>query len=340
MKPSSFAALIIVTAVALLAAVVSYSSNNRLAQPKVSGAPLVSGGLARKVDRIVRIEVAQGAKSVAIARIGGGWGLADRGGYPVKIDAIRALLVKLNDASLVEPKTRSKERYELLELEDPTGKDAKSRLVRLLDDKGGVIFEVVVGKKRLDAFGASRSGTYVRRPGEEQTWLASAEIDASAGIRDWVQPGILDLQPAKISAVSIEIPGEQPLKLAREAAGGPPKFNLLGLADGKKLKEGAGLDGIVRAAANLELDDVRKADGKATADAGTVRIDVDGGLKVTLSLRKSGEDTWVGIAAVGEGDGTQQAEEISKRTAGWEYKLPSGKAAAILKRSADLVEGS
>lgn len=340
MKPSSFAALILIAAVAVVLSIASYAGNTRLAQTKVSGAPLAPG-LVANVARIARIEVKQGEKSVVVTRGGtGAWGLADRDGYPVRIEAVRGLLVKLAEANLVEPKTKVKDRYSLLELDDPAAKEAKSRLVRVVDDKGVAISEVVVGKKRMDAFGANRSGTYVRRPGEERTWLASADIEASPNIRDWVQPGLLDVQSAKISAVTITIPGEQPVKLARDAAGGQPKFNLAGLPEGKKLKESAGLDAIVRAAGSLELDDLRKSDGKDAADAGAVKIEADGGLVVNLRLMKAGEDTWVAIAATGEGEAKAQAEEINKRTAGWDFKLPSGKAGAILKRSADLIEGS
>lgn len=341
MKPSSFAALLLASAVVLLLAIVSYSSTTRLAQPKFTGAPLVPG-LVTSAGRIARIEVKQAGSSLAVARNASNvWGLADRDGYPVKIESVRALLVKLAEANLVEAKTKSKDRFSLLELEDPASKDAKSRLVRLLDEKGGVITEVVVGKKRMDAFGANRSGTYVRRPGEDQTWLASADIAASANVKDWVLPGVLDLQPAKISAVTVEVPGEKPMKLARDAAGGPsPKFNLLGLPDGKKLKEGGGVDTLVRAATSIDLDDVRKADPKAAADAGTVKIEGEGGLVVTLSFKKTGEDTWVSVAATGEGDAKAQAEEITRRTTGWDFKLPSGKAASILKRATDFIEGS
>jgi hypothetical protein len=109
----------------------------------------------------------------------------------------------------------------LLELEDPAAKDAKSRLLRLLDDKGGVIAEAVVGKKRLDAFGGNKSGTYVRKPGDAQTWLANADLDVSVAMRDWVQTGVLDVPAAKIAKVTVEIPGEEPLVIARDAATPP-----------------------------------------------------------------------------------------------------------------------
>ena len=72
----------------------------------------------------------------------------------------------LAEAELVEAKTRRADRYALLELEDPAAKDAKSRLVRVLDGKGSVLAEVVVGKKRIDAFGVGKSGTYVRKPAD------------------------------------------------------------------------------------------------------------------------------------------------------------------------------
>jgi len=278
---------------------------------------------------------------VALASTAGGWVLASHGDYPARAEVVRGLLVKMAEADLVEPKTNVKERFGLLELEDPAGKDAKSRLVRLLDAKGAVITEVVVGKKRIDAFGANRSGTYVRRPGDDQTWLASADLDASLTARDWVASAILDVQPAKIASLTIEIPGEPALKIVRDAAGGPtPKFNIAELAADKKLKEGASPDTLVRAAATLDLDDVRKADPAAKADAGTLTLEGEKGLKVVIALRKAGDDTWATISATSSDDETKkQADEIMKKASGFEFKLPAGKAAAILKKRADLVEG-
>ena len=340
MKPQTFSALLIAAIVTSAFAIVSYASNNRVARPKVAGTPLVSG-LAANAPRIARVEISQGDKSIALANAGSGWALSSHGNYPARAEVVRGLLVKMAEADLVEPKTSVKERFGLLELEDPAGKDAKSRLVRLMDAKGAVITEVVVGKKRVDAFGANRSGTYVRRPGDTQTWLASADLEASLAAKDWVAPAILDVQPAKIATLTIEMPGSSALKLVRDAAGGPtPKFNIAGLAADKKLKEGASPDTLVRAAATLDLDDVRKADPAAKADAGTLTIEGEKGLKVVIALRKAGDDTWATISATGTDDESKKhADEITKKTAGWEFKLPAGKATAILKTQADLVEG-
>jgi hypothetical protein len=341
MKPTSFAALAVATVLALVIAIATYGAQNRWSQAKVSGAALFPG-LAAQAARIAKIELKQGDKTLTLARDKEAWTLADRGGYPAKTDAVRSLLVKVAQAELVESKTSNKERYAQLELEDPAAKDTKSRLLRVLDDKGASIAEVIVGKKRFDAFGASKGGTYVRKPGDAQTWLSNADLDVSVAVRDWVQPGVLDLAAAKIAKVTIEIPGEEPLVIARDEKDAN-KHTLVGIPDGKKLKEGAGIDGIVRSVGSIELEDVRKPAAPATpgGEAGVAKIEADGGLAVTLRLRKEGEDTWVSLEAAGaEGDAKKSAEDITKRVQGWEYKVPAHKAQSILKRRADLFEAS
>jgi hypothetical protein len=341
MKPTSFAALAVATVLVLAVAIAAYGAQNRWSQAKVSGAALFPN-LPAQSARIARIELKQGDKSLTLARDKEAWSLADRGGYPVKADAVRALLVKLAQAELVEGKTSNKERYVQLELEEPAAKDAKSRLVRIVDDKGAPLAEAIVGKKRFDAFGASKGGTYVRKPGEAQTWLSNADLDVSLAVRDWVQPGLLDLPAAKIAKVTIEVPGEEALVIERDGTDAN-KHKLAGIPDGKKLKEGAGIDSIVRAAGSIELEDVRKpaASGTPGGEAGTAKIETDGGLAVTLKLRKEGEDYWATLeASGGEGEAKKAADEITAKAQGWEFKIPAGKAQSILKRRADLVEAS
>jgi hypothetical protein len=339
MKPTSFAALAVTTVLVLAVAIAAYGTQNRWSQAKVSGAALFPN-LPAQSARIARIELKQGDKSLTLARDKEAWSLADRGGYPVKADAVRALLVKLAQAELVEGKTSNKERYVQLELEEPAGKDAKSRLVRVVDEKGAPIAEAIVGKKRFDAFGASKGGTYVRKPGDAQTWLSNADLDVSLAVRDWVQTGLLDLAAAKIAKVTIEMPGEEALVIERDGTDAN-KHKLAGIPDGKKLKEGAGIDSIVRAAGSIELEDVRKPAAGAGGEAGTAKIEADGGLAVTLKLRKEGEDYWGTLEASGsEGEAKKAADEITAKTQGWEFKIPAGKAQSILKRRADLVEAS
>jgi hypothetical protein len=337
-RPQAFAALAVATALMLVLAITSYASQTHLAQVKNSGAPLFPG-LAAAAQRIAKVELRQGDKTLTLARGKDGWSLADHGGYPVKPEAVRTLLVHLARAELVEAKTRNKERHALLELEDPNGKDAKSHLVRLADASGATLAESVIGKKRYDAFGASKGGSYVRHPNDNQTWLASTEIVVPMAARDWVEAALYEVPAAKIAAVVIELPGEEPIKITRDPA--DSNQHTLPVPAGKKLKDQGAADALVRAVASLDLDDVRKAGAAAGAEAGVVRIDADGGLALTLRLRKEGEDHWVAIDATGTSeDAKKTADTIGKRTQGFEFKIAPSKVQSILKRPGELFEAA
>ena len=171
MTPRNFVYLAIAAALSVLFAVVSFASNNQWSTGRAAGAKLFPT-LVSDASQIATVEVRQGDNTVVLERTGGSWGLKNRGNYPADPAKVRTLLVGLAEADLVETKTRRPDRYAALELEDPADKGAKSRIVRLLGAKGNVIGEVVIGKKRLDVLGTGKSGTYVRKPGDPQTWLA------------------------------------------------------------------------------------------------------------------------------------------------------------------------
>jgi Domain of unknown function (DUF4340) len=337
MKPMHFVTLAIVALVSTALALSTYAANNTWSPGRVAGARMFPA-LKDTAGTVGTIELRQADKVLTLEKTEGGgpWRLKERGGYPVPADKVRALMVNLAEADLVEAKTRLADRYGLIDLEDPTTAGTKSRSVRLLDAKGGAVAEAVIGKKRSDAFGYGKVGTYVRKPGDAQTWLANVELDASADLKDWVKAEVLQVDSSKISRVTVEIPGEQPLKVER---GADKKVTVSGIPQGQKLKDEAAGEAIVRAAAYLDFDDVRKLPaGTAPKDASSVKLETDNGLTVTLRLRKDGDAQWLSVTAAGEGDAKKTAEEITGRTAGWEYKIASNKADALLKRRADLFE--
>jgi hypothetical protein len=356
MTPRTFVYLAIAAALSVLFAVVSFASNNQWSTGKAAGDKLFPK-LVSEASQIATIEVRQGDSMLVLERAGGSWGVKSSGNYPADPSKVRTLLVALAEADLIESKTRRPDRYAVLELEDPADKSAKSRSVHLLGAKGHVIGEVVIGKKRLDLLGTGKSGTYVRKPGDPQTWLAGAELDAPAAAKDWLKTMVYTADAAKISRLTIEIPGEEALRIAREAAPAkdaketkdakappadpaPAKLQFTGFpAAGKKLKDASAAEGIARALAAIDIEDVRKLDAPpAGAGISTVKIEMADGPTTTLRLRKDGDAHWLAIAAAGEGEAGKAAEAINQRTQGWEFKLPAAKADQILKKRADLLD--
>lgn len=337
-QPKHFTALAAVTLLSVLAAATLYASANRFAPGRIEGQPLVPE-LASAVNNVGAIEVTQGDKKLTIERAGEQWKIKERAGYPANAEKARALVLQLASAQLIDPKTANKDRYSLLELEDPSGKDAKSRHVRILDDKGKALSDVVLGKSRYDAFGGGRGGFYVRRTGEAQTWLASGEPKAAAEVRDWVQTGIFNTDTTKITKLTAEHPGEAPLVIEKNNDD-KEKFKLASIPEGKKLKANT-LDQIPQAFSSIDMEDVRKLDATPAGDKVSVlTLESEGGPKVTFRLRKEGDAAWLSLSAVGEGDAKKAADDINAKATGWEFKIPTWKADNMGKRAADLFETS
>lgn len=353
MRPRNFVYLAVAAALSVLFAVVSFASNNQWSTGKSAGDKLFPK-LVSEASQIATIEVRQGDSTVTLERTGGSWGLKTRGNYPADPVKVRTLLVGLAEADLVESKTRRPDRYAALELEDPADKSAKSRIVRMLDAKGKLIGEVVIGKKRQDLLGTGKGGTYVRKPGDPQTWLANSELDTSAVTKDWLKTSLYTADAAKISRVTLEIPGEQPLRVERQAApakdakqsvpdpaaAAAAKLQFVGFPPtDKKLKDASAAESMTRALASIDIEDVRKLDAPpAGAGVSTVKLEVADGPTATLRLRKDGDAHWLTLAATGEGEAKKAADEINQRTQGWEFKIPAYKADLILKKRADLLE--
>jgi len=378
MTPRSFVNLAGIAGASALLAFVTFAAGNPWGSGKTPGERLVPT-LADTIRQVTGLEIRQGEEAVTLERAQNGtWSLKSPGGYPVDLTKVRALLVALGQAELIEPKTSKPDRYAALELEDPEQKGTKSRLLRLTGADGKAISEVVLGKRRPAGYGTGQpGGTYVRRPGSPQTWLSNVELDAPLATKDWVKTSVLALDTAKINRINIEIAGEPPLKVERPQAPATPKdakadanakadapkadakdakapewthppFDLAKLAfvgfpaDGKKLKEASAAETLARAVAAIDLEDVRKSVApQAGESANVVKVESADGLATTLRLRKEGDAHWLTVTvAGGEGDAKKTAEEIAARTQGWEFKIPAYKADAILKKRADLVEAS
>jgi hypothetical protein len=375
MAPKSFVYLAGLAALSVLLALVTFAANNRWSRGPVGGERLMPM-LENAIGQVAEVTIRQGDTTLVLERKGGSWELKSSGGYPADVAKVRTLLVALGQAEMLEPKTNRADKYALLELEDPTGKEAKSRLVTLTDAKGNILAEAVLGKKRAEGFGPAKSvGTYVRRPGNPQTWLTGNELDAPLGVKDWARLAVLALDATKVNRVSLEIAGEQPLKIERAPAAKeakdkdakadgkdsaketakdtkvePGKLAFVDFpGEGKTLKDAYAAEALTRAVSSIDLEDVRKLAAPAK-DAGqkdgqkggtVVRIERADGLVATLRLRKDGDAHWLTIQATGgEGDAKKAADVIDAKTKDWEFKLPASKVELILKKRSDLLEAS
>ncbi len=334
MTPKQFAVLAATAAVSLAAAIIIYGSRSNWAVPSESAGKMFPS-LQGDAGKIARLSITQGDKTLVIEKSGDQWLMKSRDGYPAATDKVRALLVSLTEANLLEPKTQRPDRFALLEVDDPTAKTSNARLIKIEDASGATLAEIIAGKRRLGQEAAAGEGTYVRRPTENQSWLASTTITGGASLRDWATPRVFEVDGPKVARLTVEVQGEQPYDIKRTEDGA---HELEAVPAGKKIKYVNMIDNIVEASAFLDLESVRKASEVAGGEAGTVSFQTTDGLKIKFKVRREKDAAWATIEASGEGDAKKQADEIQTRAKGWEFEIAPSKVETMLKKRDDLLE--
>lgn len=340
MTPKHFAALATMAALSLIAAIAVYSARAPWTTSTTEAGKLFPG-LEADAGKIARIAISQGESAITLEKSGDQWLVKSQDGYPASAEKIRALLIALAEARLLEPKTRIAERYSILEVDDPAGKHTSARLIKLEDASGNTLAEIIAGKRRPGHVGSTpgsgqgTGGTYVRRPGDDQSWLASTTISGSPSLKDWANPRVFETQTEKIKTLTVAVQGETPYDLKRNDDG---SHALAVMPEGKKLKYVNMVDNIIEAASFLDFERVRKATGATGGEAGTVSFETDDGLKIALKVRRDKDAVWITVDPSGEGNAKTAADEIKARTAGWEFEVIPSKADTMLKKQADLLE--
>lgn len=338
MKPLHFAGLVAAAGLSLFAAISVYVSSRPWTTAGVEVDEVMLPALRDASGKIAAIEIAKGDDKIRLAARNGEWLIESGENYPADAQAVRKLVIAASEAKLIERKTAKKELHQALGLADPGSGGTVGRHIRFLDDAGSVIAEIIAGNARNESIQASGTGTYVRRPGEEQTWLANRQISATTSFRDWTKTKLIDWSTESIKSADIEFKAESAYRIDRDADGKTHK--LATMPPGKKLKFVNSVDDIIEAASLIEFKNVRKA-GKGTAlpKAGRVILAADSGVKITVDYYSDDKEAWVTMMPEGEGEeGKKIADEIKGRTEGWEFEVPVGEVTATLKKYTDLLE--
>ena len=291
MSPKAFLVLAAVTVVTTVAAVFAI-----LGQPAVTTLRFVDQpafpALRENPDAVGKITLTAPAGTITLVReTGDRWSALERYGYPVDRKRVRDLVVALADMRLIERKTAQPERYGRLQVEAPDADKAQSQLVRLETADGKVLAEAIIGKERYRLTGTEPTGTYLRRPDEAQSWLASGGVQIEHEVARWLDGEIVQLDPAAIRRIEIERAGEPGYAAERAKPGDP--LQLAGLAEGEALKQDADLNHLTGALSSVRLDDVKPRDQLSwPAQQHTAQIDTFDGVELTVHLAQIDDQYW------------------------------------------------
>lgn len=298
MRTRSLIVLAVVTVVTVAAAGWS-SSVRRGDEPSPAGGPLVLGPAAR-VNGITRVAVAGQGGRVTLMRAGGGWGVAEKDGYPADAGLVKALVLGVAGARLVEPRTARPVLYPRLGVEDPQAPGAISTGI-VLEADGAPGIGLVIGKA-----GSAPGTLYARRGGEATSWLVSAELPVlDTDPLRWIDPALPHVPRDAVASVDIRHPDGRAVTVGRDAPGQPFTASVPAA--------GTAVEALVEAVGRLVPLDVAKDDGGPAAVATTVRR-FDGTALVLRTMWRDGS-AWVAL------DGR----------AGWRYRVSDALGRALTR---------
>jgi hypothetical protein len=291
MTPKAFLVLALVTLVTTVAAVFAVVNQPAVTTLRYVDQPAFPA-LRQNPDAVARITLTAPTGTITLVReTGERWAALERYGYPVDRKRVRELVVALADMRLIERKTAQPERYARLQVEAPDAEKAQSQLVRLETADGKVLAEAIIGKQRYRLTGTEPSGTYLRRPDEAQSWLASGGVQIDQELVRWLDGEIVRLDPAAIRRIEITRAGEPGYAAERDQPGDP--LRLAGLAEDEALKDDAELNRLTGALSDVRLDDVKPPDQLSwPAQQHTAQIQTFGGVELTVRLAQIDDQYW------------------------------------------------
>lgn len=324
MKPRTLVVLVVLAIVAVGLGWQFGTRTEPSGRREIAAGSLVFPGLAAKLQQVAKIEITHQGQHLVLTQVNGKWGLADRGGFPVQQDKLRELLTGLTELRITEPRTSDPTQFARLGVEDPAPATANSNLLRVLDGSGQVIAELVVGHRRVRTQGNVPETIYIRRPNENQAWLAEGRLPVDADPQLWFDRDITNIDQSKIASVVVNR-GDQVLEFVREG----DKLVLKSPAEHPKLDDYR-VEDVGRSLETLTLTDVKPAAQEPGEKLGTAVITTTDGEKITVTVFKAGSDIWAQFAATGEGAAKQAADALQARVAGWAYQVGAWKEKAFV----------
>jgi hypothetical protein len=345
MRARSFVIFAAVTVLLLAAAIWSVVSQRGTSAVATGGAP-VFPALVSDVNKAAEIDIAYFKGTITLKRTGESWALAEKQNYPVPRERPRDLLVALTTLKQLEAKTREPDRYARLAVEDIGPKESEAVSVTVKDEAGKTLAAGIVGKRNEALYGKSGGGTYVRRAGEAQAWLAEGVVRVGVTHKDWVDKIIVSLPRKDVTKVVLTHPDSAENVVGLKTDPEARYLELEKPVPGKKLKRDAEINEIVEIMDGLDLEDVKKAADVTWPTPGDrFEFTTFDGLVVRGEIISPKQyEYWAKFEAhvAAEGKNLEKAREeaakINARVNGWAYQVAAGYGEKLSKKLSELVE--
>lgn len=245
---NSLLGLAALAVVAVIAAIV-VASNREPVSESTPAASVALPELRERINDVTGVTVIAAEKKPVVTLVRGeqGWTVKEKGDYPANTGKLRELLLKMAGASLLEPKTENAERYPELGVEDVERQDANGVLVSF--DGLGKPVQLIVGK-----VSGQGDGTFVRRPGDKQSWLAKGALQVERDPGQWLDKALADIPSDRIAEIVLTRSGGKPLRLYKTAPS-DKDYKVADIPSGRELKDASAVGALASTLSGLNLTD-------------------------------------------------------------------------------------
>ena len=286
MNIKTFSILAIVTALLVIAAV--NFTGKREAGPVQADyyKQQVFPELAKQLEQVTLIQLRSAEGTVTLARNEDkNWGVTEKHGYSADLEKIHKILLGAGDLRYLEQKTATPELHEKLNLRDVETEGSKAVQVTLEDAQGQTLADILVGKQKPARMDSTQKDVYVRKPGDNQTWLAlgTLPVEYDKEPDNWLVKEVADVPQKRMREVVVTHAGGESVRVYKDSAEATD-FQLADLPANGKVKSQYMVNNIAGFLAGLRLENVLPAEQVdfAAEDAVQAAFETFDGLRVKL----------------------------------------------------------
>ena len=323
-------------------------------------------GLFDRLNDVGRVHLKSAEHETILVRDHDVWKVENRDGFPAEFASVKRAVLQMAELKLVEEKTTIPENYPQIGVVDIDSDEADGTLIELATDASETIAALLIGNAITTA---ARKQHYVRKLGDQQSWLVAGELDISAETYKWHESEIADIDTQRVKQVSIQTQEGETI-LVSKSDSSKNYFELANIPEGYEAKSKATISSIGAILLSLKFNDVVSATrvGQLTSIK-KIELQTFDGLVATLDEFELEGRSFVrfdfffdpGLVEAAEEedgeaattDGEEESEEtgaaetvvdeaarLKKGTAQWVYVLPDYKLRTINKRFEDLIKES
>jgi hypothetical protein len=283
------------------------------------------------------VELTSSGQGAAVIGIGadGRWVAPEKFDFEVRIEPLRLLIIGLADAELVEKKTSLATWHEQLGLVAPAD-GGEGREIKISAASGDVIEHFIVGEDLGVPTVGGKNSFFVRRAGEDQTYIARGDFLIQTDIIEWIERRIVDVDRDRIAGAAIAPADNASFSLSRDAADAR-NFKIDKVPDGREVLSETSANGVGAVLSNLTFDDVLPLADVDLSGAGKAMYKTFDGLEIDLTVAKKGEDFWVSLKATANPPEPQEAADETGSAAEGDETAVAATPAPPLKSANDVI---